>query len=626
MNSPLQHTILCSGATLSSAKLKKIPSSHLLRLELDENNTAQNIRIGLPYFIQKFNCHFPDRVKDLLEIAGYIYAADRLIKRGDPYQLEYHSWSRNLHFHIKVRDFYFWDNPIIKEQLNELLCFMSGDKSYSFTFLKGAKDVGQKSLFDFEGIEFDEKDNSEVALFSGGLDSLAGALQILETSSSNLIIVSHHSNNPGVKRIQSDVYKMLRRDYGKRIKLFPFECNLTGDRAVEETQRTRLFLYTSIALSISIHTNKGEVNVFENGVTSINLSKRQDLINARASRTTHPKTLFLIERFFNSVSEKPIKINHPFIYKTKKGIFDLIKRFKKESYINSTLSCTKTFNKFQNNSQATHCGTCSQCIDRRFSAYASGLEEFDAIYNCDISKDPIIDLEGKAHLNSYLRFNHEMNSSAELSFYTEHLEAITDLVDYLPGDNSSLKANNVYTLLKANATNALSALKRIRENENLFKPKNDNSLYSLIDDRMYLKPPSENIVEKLCQRFSLVIPTSFKSNKPNHENSLNDVINAHLQNEGPDYEREFPTVKYSFGTAIPDHSFEAYDLFIEAKYIKKTTAKSRITDEIAADITKYPADKMKLFVIYDPEAKIIDQNQFKNSFQRHPNVRIHIVR
>lgn len=620
-----KHIILCSGVKLPS-KLKKTLSSHVLQLDLDDNSQYQNIKIGLPHFIQKVNCHFPDRIKDLLEIAGYVYAADRLIKRGTPDQLEYHNWSRHLDFRIKVRDFEFWNKAGTKKALSELLVFVSGDHEYDFAFSTGAKDVGQKSLFDFEGIEFEEKDNSLIALFSGGLDSLAGALEILETTDKKLFIVSHRSNNPTVKGIQNNVYSLLKKDYGERVKLFPFECNLTGDRAIEETQRTRLFLYTSIAFALSIHTVEPRINVFENGVTSMNVSKRQDLMNARASRTTHPKTLHLIEQFFNLVAGKPVKVNHPFIYKTKTDVLEIIKGYNKQRYINNTLSCTKTFQRFKNNSQATHCGGCSQCIDRRIAAFAAELEDFDTTYDCDLSKDPIKDLEAKAHLNSFLKFNIEMNETTGLSFYSEYLDAITDLIDFIPGETNSTKANKIFNLLKKNAGNVVKALKRIRDTENILGKKKKDTLFSIIDDRTYLKAPADLFVEKICTRLSVIIPQTFSSSKPSHENSLNDAINAHILNEADDYEREFPTVRFSFGTAIPDHSFDGYELFIEAKYVKKTTAKNRITDEIAADITKYPENKMKLFVIYDPEGRIVNSNKFIKDFESKPGVKIHIVR
>ncbi|MBK7389245.1 MAG: hypothetical protein IPI23_09320 [Bacteroidetes bacterium] len=43
---------------------------------------------------------------------------------------------------------------------------------------------------------------------------------------------------------------------------------------------------------------------------------------------------------------------------------------------------------------------------------------------------------------------------------------------------------------------------------------------------------------------------------------------------------------------------------METKYLRGKTAKSSITDGIAADMIKYPEEKFKLFVIYDPKENI----------------------
>ncbi|MCW3111071.1 MAG: Queuosine biosynthesis protein QueC, partial [Segetibacter sp.] len=349
------HVVLCGGIDLPR-KYKKYHSGHVHYLIFDPDNKGHNINLELPHFIRTLNCGFPDRIKDLLEVAGYVYAADRMIGRGATDSLEYHSWSRTLDFFIKVRDIEFWSNPEISKCLSDALTFVSGDQSYSFTFLPGGKDVGQRSLLDHEAIKLDKKENSIIGLFSGGLDSLAGALETLTKTDKNLILISHRSNSTGVAKIQKSIYNLLDRDFPGRIQYFPFYCNLHGERAVEETQRTRIFLYTAIAHSLSILASEKEIHVFENGVTSLNFSKRADLINARASRTTHPKTLKLLEDFYSVVGGERRPIVHPFLYNTKTDIFNKIKIAGKVSYINSTISCTKTFLRFENNTQASHCG------------------------------------------------------------------------------------------------------------------------------------------------------------------------------------------------------------------------------------------------------------------------------
>ena len=122
--------VLCNGANLPQQWSQYEP----LVLEYRESaGSAQNIKLALPDFVRTV-FHLPDRILDLLEIAAYVFCADRLISRGGIANVEYHSWSRSFHFVIKVRDFKFWNTLDVKEKLKAALVFMSGDQSYSFTF------------------------------------------------------------------------------------------------------------------------------------------------------------------------------------------------------------------------------------------------------------------------------------------------------------------------------------------------------------------------------------------------------------------------------------------------------------------------------------------------------------
>ncbi len=626
MISSNSHVILCGGVGLPR-KYKRYASGHIHHLIFDPSNKGHNINLELPHFIHTLNCFFPDRIKDLLEIAGYVYAADRMIGRGSNDSLEYHSWSRTLDFFIKVRDADFWSEPEISRSLSEALTFVSGDMSYSFKFLPGGGDVGQKSLYDHESFSLNKKENSIIGLFSGGLDSLAGALEILTQTDKNLILVSHRSNSTGVSKIQKGIFKSLSQDFPGRIQYFPFFCNLHGERAIEETQRTRIFLYTAIAYSLSTLASEKDIYVFENGVTSLNFSKRADLINARASRTTHPKTLRLLEEFYSLVGGELRPIVHPFLYNTKTDIFNKIKIADKVSYINSTISCTKTFLRFENNTQATHCGGCSQCVDRRLAAFAAGLQDFDAIYDTDISRDPITNPESRTHVHDYIRAIVKYNDLTDMNFQHEMLASLADIVPYLAGGRPSERAMRVYDLLKVHTAQVLGALKSIQSLQDPLKPKIANTLHAYLDERIHLKPPVEVLIERINSKLSTAIPQAYEHEKPKHENALNDLIQALIEAESNDYGREYPSVRFSFAKVIPDHSFlETCDLLIEAKYLRGHTSKAAITDQIAADITKYPSEKYKLFLIYDPERKIPNDKIFTRDIEQHSNCFVGIIR
>lgn len=618
------HIVLCGGASLP-AKYKKVARSHIHKFHCDPNIKEGRINIDLPHLIKQVNCHFPSRIKDLLEIAGYVYAADRMTKRGQPISLEYHGWSRKFHFYIKVRDHSFWQKKSVKDALSKLLTFTTGDLSYEFTFIKGGKDIGQINLFDDPSITLNKKENTSIALFSGGLDSLAGALEILSTTDYNLILVSHHSNNFAVTQIQKNIYNLLSNDFPNRIQRFPFTCSLSGERAVEETQRSRIFLYTSIAFSLMTLAKEKTINVFENGMTSMNFPKRQDMMNARSSRTTHPQTIALLEVFFNTISSEKIKVEQPFFEITKAEVVEKIQKYGKLNYLNSTITCTKTFNISKKTSPASHCGICSQCIDRRFATLTAGVEDYDAIYDTDILQDSIEDNEGYTHLCDYITMAKNFSEMTAMQFPYDMLNELSDMIDYLSGKTDTDKIQKVYELTQKHSNNILIALKKIRQNEDIFKPKKKRTIYSFLDDRVFLRPPVERLIERICEKMNIAIPIAFERAKPTHENVLNDQIHALLKSEQTDYEREFPSIKFAFARTIPDHSFPEYNLLLEAKLLKKNSSKADFTNQIAADIVKY-GEAYKLFLIYDPERKIVDDEDFAKDFRNQLNCFIKILR
>lgn len=624
MNNDKTHIILCGGVTLPT-KFKDVPDHHIHEFHCDPSKKEHNVNIELPHLIQQLNCFIPPRIKDFLEIASYVYAADRMTKRGLPTQVEYHSWSRKFHFFIKIRDFEFWNRKLVVENLVKFLTFVSGDLTYDFNFIKGGKDVGQTNLFDNADISIDIKPNSAIALFSGGLDSLAGALELLNSTNQDLILVSHYSNNFAIKKIQQDIFNLLDKDFPGRLQHFKFVCSLHGERAAEETQRTRIFLYTAIAFSLMSLAGEKSIHVFENGVTSLNVPKRQDMMNARSSRTTHPKTIYLLKELLSTISGTPIDVKHPFFFQTKTDIFEKIKNYGKLNYINSTITCTKTFNVSKKESPSIHCGECSQCIDRRFASFASDLEDFDAIYDTDILTDGMKTDEGYTHMCDYVSIAVGFSQMSVHQFSYEMLDILSEIVPFLPGNRNTEKAQMVYELTQRHSKQVLFALGKIRAQENIMIPKKKNTIYSFIDDRVFLKLPVNRLIEKICEKTSQAIPIAFERQKPAHENILNDQLNAILISEQAIYQREFPSIKFSFAHTIPDHSFPEYDLLIEAKLLKKNTSRAAITDQIGADMHKY-GTSYKLFILYDPERRITNEADFKEDFEKYSNCYIHILR
>ena len=484
--------VLCNGANLP----KQWSQFEPLVLEYQESaGSSPNVKLALPDFVRGV-FHLPNRILDLLEIAAYVFCADRRISRGDKAGMEYHGWSRLFHFVVKVRDFDFWSTPTIKEKLKNALVFMSGDRAYHFTFQPGHS-TPPAGLFDTETFEMGPHQNTRVILFSGGLDSLAGTVECLENSSDRLCLISHRSARR-TSKTQDQLIKALRERYPNRIEHYKFDCSLRGIRAEEETQRIRAFLYTSIAYALSYALSQQKIFIYENGVTSINFPTRQDQMNARASRTTHPKTIALLENLFSEINQSKIKIAAPFLWKTKTDIFHILDEVGRKDLITSTVSCSQTF---QYLDQATHCGGCSQCIDRRFAAYGSELDDMDegGIYALDFIEDEIEKDEVRTTLIDYFR---QAKNFAEWDFETfsrKMFNELSNLVDYIPGLSEEEKVNKIWHLCQKHGRQVEAAGRRMRgiHDNNLYRHLPENSFLQMIAERKHLK---DSIQEQQSQR------------------------------------------------------------------------------------------------------------------------------
>lgn len=614
--------ILCNGA--EPPQKSECGNAEPLHLEYRNlPNVVQNVNLRLPRFTNNIY-HFPARVLDLIELAAYVFCGDRLVSRGPKDAVEYHRWSRSLHFVVRVRDYEFWKQPCVQNMLSEALCFMSGDRSYSFTFEQGEQQT-QEHLFDQDGFNVRGREVTRVSLFSGGLDSLTGVLSMLHTTNDNICLVSHRSQT-GTVRTQRALTTAIAEAYPGRIFPYTFHCTLSGEHAVEETQRTRAFLYGSIAYAISQALECNSFSVCENGITAMNLPRRQDMMNARASRTAHPKTLGLLSRLFTAVSGTAIALNNPMFWRTKAELFNELSLCGQLHLGQSSVSCSKTF---QNLEQATHCGGCSQCIDRRFAAYAASAEESDhtGLYALDFIRDSIEDGEVRTGLVDYVRQARSFARSNIDHFYKERLSELADLVPYVGVQDVNEAVECIWNLCRRHGINIENALVRMRAvNDSPFSLVPENSFLQLMNDREYMKELVERLVQEIETRLRKFIPIAFQKNLPKNENDFNDKLSGLLLSWRVDFQREHPAVRFALANAVPDHSNTAETLYIEAKYLRGTTTPSKANEGIAADLIKYPANSHIMFVVYDPERAIQNDAVFSTDIERQRNCTVCIVR
>jgi REase_DpnII-MboI/Queuosine biosynthesis protein QueC len=612
--------ILCNGASVPD----ELEGSAVKPRRLEYREKCDpNVRISLPDFVRGVY-HLPDRILDLLEIASYVFAADRMTSRGRRAALEYSSWSRSLHFAIKVRDIDFWSQEQVQGKLGNALSFVTGDKSYRFTF-EGGHSTPPTSLFDSESFRLPEQ-VAGVLLFSGGVDSLTGALEQLTAGEKTRACIVSHRSQPGTMRTQRQLAEALERLFPDRIAHYTFDCVLHGQRAVEETQRSRVFLYVSIAFALARALSQSQLFVYENGVTALNFARRQDLLKARASRTTHPKTIRLLNDFLSEVSGDAFTIHSPFSWMTKTDVMERLAILKQGSLLTSAVSCSKTFQNMQR--ESTHCGICSQCVDRRFAAYAAGLDDIDegGLYGVDFVGQEVKG-EARTMLLDFVRQGKEFAESGIDRFYSEKSAELVDVLDGFSNVSQQEIVEKTWDLCRRHGEQVLQAIRRMREaHDNPFSTLQRGSFLEMVSTREYLKEPIKRFVEGVCRKLTIAVPLAFQHNQPKDENDLNDKISAILFSEKREMEREHPAVRFALAHAVPDHSTQRCDVFIETKYIRGGTTPAKVNEGMAADLTKYGKQHHVLFVVYDPHRSISDDLRYKADFENAGPCTVLIIR
>ena len=435
-------TFLCNGAVPPKKRGKKQNEANEAKC-LNYDQQDSNLTLSLPK-LRLALTHISPRLVDLLEIASYTFCGDRLTSRGTAYQEHHDSWTRKLKFMIKVRDVDFWTGPV-QNIITELLAFATGDAEITYEFQAKNGDM-QCSLFDSGEFAFPSDTKTKIALFSGGLDSLSGAVDILESTQDSLCLVSHDSGNTGTHRTQKKLIGALQEKFGEnRIAHYPFVCKLkiSENKAVEETQRSRIFLYSSIAFTLATTYQLDYFYIFENGVTSLNFPKRQDMNRGRASRTTHPKTIHLLERLFSTISEAKFQIVTPFYNKTKADIVKILLNSSQGDLISSSVSCAHTR---MNSRTATHCGCCNQCVDRRIATFASGLHE-KGIYDIDFLENPL-NKEGTTIVIDYFNFISQVHQMSLTDFCCSFANELADALFHLPQSEHHSRTAEIYQLFE----------------------------------------------------------------------------------------------------------------------------------------------------------------------------------
>ncbi len=260
-------------------------------------------------------------------------------------------------------------------------------------------------------------------LFSGGLDSLAAAIEF-RLEKAPLQLVSHTTHNTRTSGAQNQLASMLKalganlvhRAFQVSSLSKPPGASLRFD--AESSQRTRSFLFLTLAVLCARRVGHTQiVYIAENGQMAIHLPLTQARIGAFSTHTAHPEVLTLAGDFFSQALNYSLQIVNPYVHNTKAEVTKVVWD-KLRSSIPKTISCWKTS---RLTGDATHCGSCIPCIIRRIAIESHRPDPTS--YERDLFEEPIgalsPDDDGRRNLADFGEFVVRVESYSPVEMMTE---------------------------------------------------------------------------------------------------------------------------------------------------------------------------------------------------------------
>jgi len=312
------------------------------------------------------------QILDVLRIVASIAHADRRIPRR-------HSvcWGRDIELDIPVSDPEFWHNTASK--LRAVAELVTGD-FWSFQFRKLSNEIELPT----EGYLAFPPNEDLATAYSNGLDSFAVArlvasghvrLSTGDASKKNLVLVT-----TGQKIYLSDTYSQ----FGYRVRQIsvPFSVPQLGKnfQLREASYRSRALVFQTIAALASVQSQSNTVIVGEAGQGS--LGPWLTLTGEEApDLRTHPLFTRQLSDFLKAALDVEVKFEHPLIWNTKGESLRNLVSANLQAGWEETHSCAVQARHQKTKGGRVHCGLCPNCLLRRQSLLAAGLDDPDSNYD-----------------------------------------------------------------------------------------------------------------------------------------------------------------------------------------------------------------------------------------------------
>ena len=338
-------------------RLPRDASAQTLEVRIDTADHAE-FRAGTVYQdLRQYQFQLSPLVLDLMNAAMAAYTADVRVPRNQAYD----QWTRNIHLHLSVSDVKRWE--VASQTLTRLLAFLTGDHwTISVYAMKGVYTPPLKPIKEPKSLQ-----PQSVSLFSGGLDSFVGALDLL-ANEPDAVLCGHYARGGGTSASQHEAINALHAHTGRTIPYIRYSVAPKGggNRASEITTRGRSIIFLATGACTALALGASRLVVPENGFISINVPLTAARLGSFSTKTTHPYLITLFQKLLTDLGLQ-IQIDVPYRAKTKGEVLqECADQSGIQTALTHTMSCAHPgASRFETRQAVMHCGYCFPCLIRR---------------------------------------------------------------------------------------------------------------------------------------------------------------------------------------------------------------------------------------------------------------------
>ena len=306
------------------------------------------------------------QIADLIDIAIAISEADRWSQRHEDFPCQ-------IRVRLPVRNVDLLNDPELHKLLTKMMYWFTGDIwSFDFLVLDGKRRFAELQLPLWESSN--RGMNAEVALWSGGLDAMAGLCNRIEKQSADRYLLFGAGGNASMRGVQKDVYRRLKKRLDidmhlMQLHIFQRNTQNTGLRP-DKRLRARGVVFMLLGSAYALLEGQKALSVYENGTGAINLPFRYSEVGLDHARSVHPLSLEMLSKVVGFISGEKFSVHNPFLWSTKGEMCAILNKINVTDIAWETVSCDRPYR-----SNVSQCGRCSSCLLRRQSYLASSTED-----------------------------------------------------------------------------------------------------------------------------------------------------------------------------------------------------------------------------------------------------------